>query len=706
MNWRKFLRLALSGGLVGWLFVVTLEYFVVHKPFGVQNGLALLSSCGDLVILSLLLVLAAAVGHRITRSFEFDSSLELIVLCIGLGWGVLSFSSYVLGLVGALSPPIFWAACLLALLVLRDDVRAFLNRLRSVRLPIEKQFEKVLALFVGATLILALIRALTPPLAWDAQVYHLVEAKYWIAQGRIAAPPDNPYFSFPSLIENLYLFALLLKGDTLAQAIHWSFLVLTLGLVLLFAQRFFSSRIGWLAASILAAVPSLVLVSSWAYVDSALAFFATAALYCVGRAENWEAGIEFIPAGDQNAAPPGGPANAGKTRWYFLAGAYSGLALGVKYTALIIPIAIFVVMICRGVNRISLKRIILVAAPAAIVASPWYIRNWLYQGNPIYPFLFGGRLWDTLRAEQFGRFGSGLIQDPLRLVIAPWEATITGQEGGLGYEATIGPLLLLLLPAMLLKLRRDNGVYRLVLVFCGILYAFWIIGIASSKLLSQTRLLFPAFPALSIAAAAAMNFLSELDLTRFSLAGFTRLVTGLVLALTLTGQSLDLTALNPLPFLTGFESRDEFLSRRLTPDGYYAAMQGLAKLPANDKVLFLWEPRSYYAKGAVDVVPDALLDHFADLRFRYGDPSKIATALKDQGFTHILLNRSGLNYYLTTQYDPITRGDMAVLQELLAQNFRLVSNSHAVELSADGLIASADTDSYALYEMVDVSEVK
>ena len=115
---------------------------------------------------------------------------------------------------------------------------------------------------------------------------------------------------------------------------------------------------------------------------------------------------------------------------------------------------------------------------------------------------------------------------------------------------------------------------------------------------------------------------------------------------------------------------------------------------------------SYYAHGPAQFIPDALLDHFGDLRFRFGDAASISTALREQGYTHILLNCSGLNYYLTTKYDPITSADVAALQQLLARDFRQVYGRNGVELAANGTIAVADSDAYELYEVVNAGEGK
>jgi hypothetical protein len=238
------------------------------------------------------------------------------------------------------------------------------------------------------------------------------------------------------------------------------------------------------------------------------------------------------------------------------------------------------------------------------------------------------------------------------------------------------------------------------MIFVALLYAFWLLGIAESKELANTRLLFLAFPALAVVAAIAFDAMVEFDLPSFSLSRFARLVATFVLGLSVTAQAIDLAALNPLPFLTGLESSDEYLSRRLTPRGYYDAMQNLAALSPKDKVLFLWEPRGYYAQGRAQVSPDALLDRFGDLRFRYGSPLAMADSLRDEGYTHILLSRVGLNYFVTNRSDAVSPQDIVALQRMLADDCRQISGDSSVEFAADGSIVNAESDTYALYEIL------
>ena len=62
----------------------------------------------------------------------------------------------------------------------------------------------------------------------------------------------------------------------------------------------------------------------------------------------------------------------------FLAGIFVGFSFAIKYTGwLVLPYA---AVALRGRH---LTRLLL---PAALLAAPWLIRNWIWVGNPLAPF--------------------------------------------------------------------------------------------------------------------------------------------------------------------------------------------------------------------------------------------------------------------------------------------------------------------------------
>jgi hypothetical protein len=311
---------------------------------------------------------------------------------------------------------------------------------------------------------------------------------------------------------------------------------------------------------------------------------------------------------------------------------------------------------------------------AIVVASPWYLKNLFFTGNPFYPFFFGGTYWDEFRAWWYSRAGTGLaFTAPWRLLVAPLEITVLGTQGKESYDATIGPILLTVVPLLALVWRKiaseERRVIGYALLVCLIQYLFWLYGVAQSALLVQTRLLFPIFALLALLAGYTVDKLALLTRQVFSLQWFVTTVLLLALGLNAVSSALHFISDSPLPYLTGSESKESYLTRHLGL--YYSTVVHINEnLPPSAKILFLWEPRSYYCQR--DCWPDALLDKFKHLTYKYHDAEGIAEYLHREGVTHLLLYQTGLEYILEAQFDPITPGDVATLTVLQEDHLRLI----------------------------------
>ncbi len=670
MNRQSWGKLAVAIFAVLWLFAVIAGYYIAHKPFTPDNALALLNVAGDIATTLMLCVLASALGFRVLRRVEFAAPLEQVLFSAGVGLGIISIITFLLGVAGFIKAILFWLLCVIALAILRNDVRGLWIVLRAIRLPRDSRWEIWLARFCFVVLLIGFLFALTPPFAWDALQYHLVGPALAIESGRITVPPDNLSLSSPGLVEMLFLAAMVLKSDVAAQLMHFVYLLLTLGLTLAFAQRYFTWRVGWLASAILLAVPSFLLVSTWAYNDAALAFYSVASLFAVLRGRERD-----------------------EVRWFILAGACAGFATGEKYTAAFVPLALLVLIV--RVNRRALTHTLMFAIVTAIVGSPWLIRNWVFMGNPVYPFVFGGRYWDSFRADWYSLFGTGLMTEPWRLLIVPWEATVLGREGGVQYQATVGPLLLMLLPFTLFVRRVE---LRALWWYVFVLYLAWLIGIAQSVLLSQTRLLFPAFPVLALLVAEAFERLNQFDLPKFSAQAFTRLAVVFALALTLLGYVLGAFADNPFAYLVGAESRETFLARHL--GSYHTVAQFInTQMPRDAKTIFLWETRAYYIERTVQA--DPILDTTAHWHWQYGNAERIAQMLRAKGYTHLLLHRAGLDLHLQSGDSLMVQDEISTVVALESRYLKQIYGTIPLRIEQHRVVG-AEREPYAIYELVEL----
>jgi hypothetical protein len=74
---------------------------------------------------------------------------------------------------------------------------------------------------------------------------------------------------------------------------------------------------------------------------------------------------------------------------YFLKIGFSlGLLVGVKYSGILLTLALLVVYSRKLFSVLTTRRIIVFSIPFFILGLSWYVRNWIVAGNPIYPVAF------------------------------------------------------------------------------------------------------------------------------------------------------------------------------------------------------------------------------------------------------------------------------------------------------------------------------
>jgi hypothetical protein len=320
-----------------------------------------------------------------------------------------------------------------------------LARDRGAKIP---HTARLLWIPFAAYFVFYLCHALAPEASPDGAGYHLGLVIRYLREHGFVRITDNMYAAMPGGIELLYLFAYPIGGGCAAALIHFAFL-----LALVWQLYRWSPA----AALLIFVAPVIGIGATSAYNDVALAATAFTLFHLI---ERWR--------------------EQGGMRLAAAIGLVAGFALATKYTAaLAIPYAIAMV---AWRNR---RAALFTAATAALVCTPWLIKNWIYLQNPVAPFF--NRVFpnpyvmasfeDTYR-HMLASYGL-----PSRWSI-PWEATVHG-----GLSGILGPVFLLA-PIGLLALRRPEGrrLWLIALVF-GATY-FGNIG---------TRFLIPVAPFLALA---------------------------------------------------------------------------------------------------------------------------------------------------------------------------------------------------------------
>ncbi len=631
-----------------WMAFVLASLYAVQKPFTPTAGAALLRTLWSALTPAVIFACAGFLGRRVLSSAGFctASHLETALYGTAVGSGILSILTFLLGLSGLLRKPLLQVTFAAGLVYcLTEALRQRTTLARWLQNPRPPWWFLIYAVWMAG---LTLFAALAPPWGWDSLFYHLVVPQRALQSGSWPAAAGVPHFLYPSLVESLFAWCMAVAGDRAAAPLHALFALSTAGAVYALARRLTSRRTAWMAVAVWSSMPMVFVLSSWAYTDMALAFFlAVAALALM----EWD--------------------ESGESRWLTLAGACAGLALGVKYTALIgaAGLGTYVLLkllMRRSSWRAAVSAILYFALPALLLASPWYLRNAVVTGNPIYPFLLGGPGWDAFRAGWYARSGTGLGWDIFQLLILPWTATLGIRDMNY-YDGQTGPIYLLLLPALVIwlivpRLRRQLPPQAGVLLWCaGVLAAAWTIGVIQSQALFQTRLLLPCFTLAAPLMAFLIEHLDTLIPGTISAHRLTTFALVLVMLLNAIAWTTQTAAVDPLPILVGREAQEAYLERNL--GAHAVAMQGLAGLPPGSRVLFLWEPRTYYSP--VPAYPDAILDNWPHAIHQFGNARNAVQQWDSEGYTHILLYRYGLEFVIRTGLDPLTSYMLAELKVLL-----------------------------------------
>lgn len=209
-------------------------------------------------------------------------------------------------------------------------------------------------LLLGSIFVLYFFNATAPEVSPDGSGYHLGNVIRTYEHHGFDWDYRTIYSAFPQGMEMLYLVAYALGGMPAAAPVHLTFLCVLAGLIICYARRFGFPRAGFFAAVLVFASPVIGLVGVSAYNDVAVATCIYAVFYLTEVQDEEATGKQMI-----------------------LGGLLSGFAVALKYTAwLVIPYA----LLAPG-SRI--KR----AAAVSLTAAPWLIRNWLWLGNPVAPFL-------------------------------------------------------------------------------------------------------------------------------------------------------------------------------------------------------------------------------------------------------------------------------------------------------------------------------
>lgn len=234
-------------------------------------------------------------------------------------------------------------------------------------------------------------------------------------------------------------------------------------------------------------------------------------------------------------------------------------------------------------------------------------------------------------------------------------------EGAPGFSASIGPLLIGLVPGVLLVRKVSFEFVRGLALFVLVGWLTWAGATIYNAYLGQSRLYFAIFPAWALLAAAGFEGLARVTISQIRLerlVGVLVLLSFLFSSITYLQEALHR---RPLGVVLGFEDEGSYLTRNL--GAYYPAMEAVQNLPQDSHILNLWEPRGLYCRPTC--LADTWIDRWYLDRQRIGNSDKILESWQDEGFTHILLYKAGMSFIRESDSRYLEE-DWDVLEELFA----------------------------------------
>ena len=662
-----------------WTVIVVSAYYIVHRPWPPEQSPSLLLAIFDVLIAVLLTSLAGGVGQRIVGRVKLGAPLEQVALQLGMGVGILGLITLGFGLTGVLSKWMIWLSVFVGAIFLRKNIQLWLGHFVDIKVQYLQtdRFGKVLAVVVLLIVMMSLLLALAPPLKWDSLVYHLELPKEYLKEGRILYLEDNQFVGQPQLVEMNFTLAMAFHSGTTAATFGW--LVGVIGLLGVggFAGRLVGPRATFLAPMLLLTGESIAEGLSWAYVDLWLLLF----------------GLGMIVALDNYT-------RSRSRETLLIAAVFAGFAASTKYTGAFLLIIGTILLILTSISdfrkarqqtvipdnddgvslpwekrsgffRTQAQIVVIFGTIALLVLLPWLIKNFIFTGNPLYPFVFEGGAVDRLHQSFYiGSTPDRTILDDLTL---PWDATILGVEDTPGYSSSIGPLMLVSIPFAILAIglngeRSREDLFRLI-VIAVFGWFYWATGSHLSHFLSSSRLYYGIFPALAVLGCAGIESLKGIKIPRIRIEVVVLALIFLSISSSLVSIAFRTVKRNPLQVIFGVQSSDDFLFQRL--GWFLPAMNEINDLPASSKIAFLWESRAYYCENVCS--PDVVIDRWWTLSRSVGNTHEIAKLMVQEGVSHVLVNNVGVDF-VREQDNLFSIGDWQLLEDFIESELEVVED--------------------------------
>jgi hypothetical protein len=607
----------------------------------VTVAVAILDHIFDFTLALGLFTIVLCVGNALSTKLKitFAGAAEEIAFSVFLGTGVIGLCVLFLGLLGMLRPWPVMALLVLSLALARQSFARLYKIIHESRATLTRETTVVVLLYT-ALIVLLILRAATPPNAPDELIYHLPATKSFVDHGKVYPMFDNSLGNLPFLIHMLYALCLM-AGSDIAARLFSLFLAVATALALYgFCARYLTRRAGVVSMFAFFAAGMVVEVAITSRIDVSLAGMLFLTTYAM---------INYL--------------ETNRIGWLWTSAVLGGFSLGIKHSAgiwLLLIGVMYVATLVRKQHRVVtiLARGLAYTLICAAVASPWYLKNYLWFHNPIYPLVTGEvaeygpqgiryfdandeqrldahfnvartALPDVVKNQEneLAAAASSRVQrHPLR-----WWEFFLKPNTYLMAEPNHYPNYLFLIIPLLVLVRKPAW-----LVWLLILSLAFVFAVTSNAWIA--RYLLPAYPPLSIIAAYVITALSE---RTHMLRNLPIYLLAAALGVVVAASVLALRKFDSLKFLTGTASRREVL----LPFSYYKPIDFInTQLPPDARVFLVGAQLNYGIERPYLSDESWFATKWRRLLVRNNSLDEVNQDLKRQGVTHILYSPNIFTY--------------------------------------------------------------
>ena len=563
----------------------------------------------NLLVIVIFFWITASLGCRILVAGRLDCGDGALSLAVGggIGLGFFSLAATVLGLLGGFNPYAAWGLVIAAAALAGRELIAWPGRIPAALSDLWRT-EPIWAVrgclvFLGLVTGLMILAAHAPITFCDSLHYHMEIPKHYIAAGRLFLLDMVDMAGLPHGGEILFTLGKLLVGDVFDQLLPIAAAGLVVCGLIGLSRRFgLSPAIGLVAGAILYSQPVWIQYFPVAMTDVPLV------LYGIGTVGCW-----LLWREDR------------RTGWLVVAALLGGAAAQTKLNGGAMALTVFLLLSWQCiVKERSIRLPVLFAGLVLLIGVHWFVVNYLWHGNPFYPFEIGPiktpglspALREFIHQESYKNLAQYTPYSLWGLISMPFARTMETSIYG-----SLNPLFVTFLPLAFL-FRRPAIIGRLLAV-CLVFYLILF------PLSGQERWLGAVFPMVSLVCAwtAFRLFESGPWLKRI-----TTLVLGLALifGLAYAFGFVGYTARGAL----GLDNRAEYLAKRTQ---YYRAYEWINTHAKPNVKVAIPRFRGYYLDRPYITWDESFIDALGFDRMKSTDD--LIARLRELGVGYIVVPR-------------------------------------------------------------------